>query len=407
MIPALRSTFSSLRHRNFRLFFVGQSISNSGNWLTNVALTLLVLKLTATGVGVGFVAACQFGPMLFLSAWGGAVADRSDKRRMLLVTQSLEMAQSIGLALLAFMPRPPLAGLYVLAIVGGILLSFDNPLRRSFVTEMVPGEDIPNAVVLYSTIVNLSRSFGPALAGLLVVTVGYGWCFTLDAASYIAVVVCLVMMRPAELHRQTAPPRTKGRVREGLRYVRSVPELRISFAMLAAISMFAYNFNVTLPLFVTRGLGAGEGAFTMLYSVLSFGSVVGALVVAHRNLVTMRDIVRGAALFGVALLLLSVAPGVGVAIPAALFVGAASILYMTSTTAIVQVEGRRDMHGRVLALQMVFLGGSAAVGGPFLGWIADTVGARALMVIGGVVCLGAAGFGAVTAAATVSRRAGG
>jgi MFS family permease len=117
MIPALRSTFSSLRHRNFRLFFVGQSISNSGNWLTNVALTLLVLKLTATGVGVGFVAACQFGPMLFLSEWGGAVADRLDKRRMLLVTQSLEMAQSIGLAVLAFMPRPPVAGLYALAIV--------------------------------------------------------------------------------------------------------------------------------------------------------------------------------------------------------------------------------------------------------------------------------------------------
>jgi MFS family permease len=403
MSPALRSTFSSLRHRNFRLFFIGQSISNSGNWLTNVALTLLVLKLTATGVGVGFVAACQFGPMLFLSPWGGALADRSDKRRVLLVTQSLEMAQSIALAVLAFMPRPPLAGLYLLAGLGGILLSFDNPLRRSFVAEMVPAGDIANAVVLYSTIVNLSRIFGPALAGLLVVTVGYGWCFTLDAASYIAVLACLVMMRPSELYRQAAPPRTAGAVREGLRYVRSVPELWISFVMLAAISMLAYNFNVTLPLFVTRGLGVGEGAFTMLYSVLSFGSVVSALVVAHRNLVTMRDIVRGAALFGVTLLLLSVAPGVAAAIPAAFLVGAASLLYMTSTTAIVQVQGRRDMHGRVLALQMVFLGGSAAVGGPFLGWIADTVGARALMVIGGIVCLGAAGFGMITAPAAAPR----
>jgi hypothetical protein len=171
--------------------------------------------------------------------------------------------------------------------------------------------------------------------------------------------------------------------------------------------MLAYNFNVTLPLFVTRGLGAGEGAFTLLYSVLSFGSVVSALIVAHRNLVTMRDIVRGAALFGVSLLLLSVVPGVGAAVPAAFLVGAASILYMTSTTAIVQVKGRRDMHGRVLALQMVFLGGSAAVGGPVLGWIADTAGARALMVIGGIACLGAAGFGAVTSAGTVRRRGGG
>ena len=258
-MPNLRATFSSLRHRNFRLFFIGQSISNSGNWLTNVALTLLVLRLTGSGVAVGFVAACQFGPMLLLSAWGGAVADRADKRRMLLLTQSLEMAQSVGLAMLAFLPHPPVGGLYALAVLGGILLSFDNPLRRSFVTEMVPVEDIPNAVVLYSTIVNLSRIFGPALAGLLVVTVGYGWCFTLDAASYLAVLFCLVLMRPAELHRQAARPRMKGAVRESLRYVRAVPELWISFTMLGLISMLAYNFNVTLPLFVTRGLGAGEG----------------------------------------------------------------------------------------------------------------------------------------------------
>jgi len=391
---ALQTTFSSLRHRNFRLFFIGQSISNSGNWLTNVALTLLVLKLTSTGVGVGFLAACQFGPMLLLSAWGGALADRSDKRRMLLVTQSLEMAQSISLAVLAFMPHPPLAWLYSLAGVGGVLLSLDNPLRRSFVTEMVPPEDIPNAVVLYSTIVNLSRIFGPSLAGLLVVTVGYGWCFTVDAASYIAVIACLVMMRPAELNRHPAAVRARGAVREGLRYVRSVPSLRISFVMLAVVSMLAYNFNVTLPLFVTRGLRAGEGTFTMLYSVLSCGSVVGALLVARRNLVSMRDIVRGVAFFGVALLVLAGVPGVRSAIPVAFLVGGTSVLYMTGTTTIVQMEARRDMHGRVLALQTVLLGGSAALGGPMLGWIADTIGARALMVLGGVACLSAATFGA-------------
>jgi len=400
---AFRSTFSSLRHRNFRLFFIGQSISNSGNWLTNVALTLLILKLTSTGVGVGLLAACQFGPMLLLSAWGGALADRSDKRRMLLVTQSLEMAQSVSLAVLAFMPHPPLAGLYALAAVGGILLSVDNPLRRSFVTEMVPAEDIPNAVVLYSTIVNLSRIFGPSLAGLLVVTVGYGWCFTIDAASYVAVIACLIMMRADELNRHPATGSAKGAVREGLRYVRSVPSLRISFLMLAAVSMLAYNFNVTLPLFVTRGLHAGEGSFTMLYSILSCGSVVSALFVAHRNLVSMRDIVRGVALFGVALLMLAGVPGVKTAIPVVFMVGGASVLYMTGTTTIVQMEARRDMHGRVLALQTVFLGGSAALGGPLLGWIADTVGARALMVLGGVACLSSAAFGAfATTSSTLS-----
>jgi len=403
MVAPLTRTFSSLRHRNFRLFFIGQSISNSGNWLTNVALTLFVLKLTATGVGVGFLAACQFGPMLVLSAWGGAVADRSDKRRLLLVTQSLEMAQSIGLAMLAFMPRPPIAGLYSLALLGGILLSIDNPLRRSFVSEMVPPADLPNAVVLYSTIVNLSRIFGPSLAGLLVVTAGYGWCFTIDAASYLAVIACLLLMRSAELHGGAAPAPAKGAVREGMRYVRSVPVLRTSFVMFAAISMFAYNFNVTLPLFVTRALGAGEGAFTMLYSVLSLGSVIGALVVAHRNLVRMKDVVRGAVLFGFTLLILSAMPGVAAAVPAAFFVGGASVLYMTGTTTIVQMAARREMHGRMLALQTALLGGSAAFGGPLLGWIADHAGTRPLLVIGGLVCLAAAAFGAVVPAVLTSR----
>jgi len=402
MFPALRSTFSSLANRNFRLFFIGQSISNSGNWLTNVALTLLVLKLAATGVGVGFLVACQFGPMLVLSAWGGVVADRFDKRRLLLVTQSLEMAQSAGLAVLAFLPHPPLGGLYALAVAGGVLLSFDNPLRRSFVTEMVPPSDIPNAVVLYSTIVNLSRIFGPALAGLLVVTVGYGWCFTVDAASYIAVLACLVMMRPAELRRQTTPPPARGAVRDGLRYLRSVPHLWISFAMLAAMMMFASNFNVTLPLFATRGLGAGEGAFTMLYSVLSLGSVTSALIVAHRRLVAMRDIRRGAAVLGVALFLLAAVPGVAEAIPVVFVVGAASLMYMTSTTAMVQVEARPDMHGRLLALQTVLLGGAAAIGGPFLGWIADHAGSRVLMVIGGAVCFAATAFAAIADSLTAS-----
>jgi MFS family permease len=395
MRRALGRTFSSLRNRNFRLFFIGQSISNSGNWLTNVALTLLVLNLTGRGVGVGFLIACQFGPTLVLSAWGGAVADRSDKRRMLLWTQSLEMAQSIGLAVLAFMPAPPLPWLYGLALAGGILLSLDNPLRRSFVTEMVSPEDIPNAVVLYSTIVNLSRIFGPSLAGLLVVTVGYGWCFTLDAASYIAVIVCLVMMRVDELHRHPRAPRAPGAVREGVQYVRAVPELRISFGMLSAIVILAYNFSVTLPLFVTRALHAGEGMFTILYSVLSGGSVTSALIVAHRNMVSVRDIVRGAALFGIALLLLSAVPNVWAAFPAAFLVGATSILYMTGTTTIVQTASRREMHGRVLALQTVLLGAGAAIGGPFLGWLADTAGARVVVALGGLVCLGAAGAGAI------------
>jgi MFS family permease len=390
---AMRRTFLSLRNRNFRLFFIGQTISNSGNWLTRVALILLVLKLTGSGVAVGALTACQFGPILLLSPLAGALADRSDKRHLLFATQGLEMAQSVGLAVLAFMPHPPLAGLYALALAGGAMLAFDNPLRRSFVTEMVVAEDIPNAVVLYSIIVNVSRIFGPALAGLLILTLGYGWCFTIDAATYLAVLFCLVIMRPIELHRRPPVPRTRGEIREGLRYVRAMPVLWISLVMLLGVNMLAYNFTVTLPLFVTDALHRSGEVFTILYSVFGAGAVLSALFVAHRNLVRMRHIIFGAVALGATMLLLAVMPGVGTAAPAVFLVGMASILYLTATTAIIQVEARPEMHGRVLSLQTVVLGGSALVGGPVLGWVADVMGGRAPIVLGAIVCLLAAAFG--------------
>ena len=180
---ATRETFGSMRYRNFRLFFGGQLISQVGNWMTMIALTLLVLHLTDSGVAVGFVAACQFGPILVLSPFAGLVADRSNKLRLLKFTQAGEMCQSLALAALAFMHHPPLAALYATALAGGCLLAFDNPLRRSFVTEMVAEDDVANAVTLYSALVNTSRIFGPALAGLLFVTLGYGWAFTIGRSA--------------------------------------------------------------------------------------------------------------------------------------------------------------------------------------------------------------------------------
>lgn len=391
----LRKTFIALRNRNFRLFFIGQSISNTGNWLTNVALVLLVLRITSSGIAVGGVAACQYGPILFLSPMAGALADRVDKRRALLVTQALEMLQSVGLAILAFLPHPPLFGLYALALAGGMVLSLDNPLRRSFVTEMVPDEDLHNAVVLYSTIVNISRVFGPALAGLLAVTLGYGWCFAIDASTYVAVLYCVWVMNPKELRRTPARPRAKGEVREGIRYILATPTLWISFGMLAAIGTLSYNFSVTLPLFVTRSLHRSEGVFTILYSIFSVGAVVSALIIARRGKVQLSQIVRGAAMMGISLLLLSATRGIATAMPAAFLVGMASILYMTSTTTIVQVGTKREMQGRLLALQTVFVAGTGVIGGPVCGWLADLAGGRAPIVFGGIVCLLAAAFGQI------------
>lgn len=388
----LGKTFLALSTRNYRLFFIGQLISNTGNQLTNLALILFALELGHSGLAVGVLSACQFGPLVLLSAWAGAVADRVDKRKALLLAQGLQMAQSVCLALLAFLPHPSLICLYALGLLGGLLLAFDNPLRRSFVPEMVSKDDLPNAVALYSTIVALSQVLGPALAGALVSTVGFGWCFTLDALTYLAVIACLLLMRESELHRQAPKARTGREVREGLRYVASVPRLWLSFAMFAFIGIFSFNLRVALPLFVTRSLHGTEGAFAAVYATLSCGAVSGTLVVAHRKLVELRHAIIGALALGSTMLLLSAMPSVQIAFPAAFLLGAASIVYMTASTTIAQLGTPREMQGRVLALQTALIGGTALLGGPIVGQLADLAGARAPIAIGGFGCLAAAGL---------------
>jgi MFS family permease len=389
----VKNSFTSLKTRNFRLYFFGQIISNTGNWLTNVAIILLVLKLTHSGLDVGILAACSFGPILLLTAWAGSVIDRSNKRHFLLLTQTLEMFQSFGLAALAFMHHPPIFGLYALAVLGGVFLAFDNPIRRTFVSEMVPKDQVPNAVVLYSLIVNVSRIFGPALAGILVVSAGYGWAFTLDALSYVVVIICIIRMRPDELFSYPVVARAKGAVREGIRYIRDTPVLWISFVMLTLIGVFSYNFTVTLPLFVTTALHGSTLSFTILYSVFSFGAVIGALLVAKRHAVQLKHVILGAFALGGAMVLLSLVPNTKIALPAGFVLGLASILYMTATTTIVQVQSKHEMLGRVLALQTVLLFGTTPIGGPLLGWLSDARGGRSPILLGGIVALGTGLFG--------------
>jgi MFS family permease len=385
------------------LFFIGQLISNTGNWLTNVALTLFVLHLGGSGLAVGLLTLCQYGPILLLSAWGGAIADRSNKRRVLYLTQSLEMAESAVLGVLAFIGDPPLAALFATAACAGVMLAFDNPVRRSFVSEMVPPDDLPNAVVLYTTNANVSRIFGPTLAGLLVVTVGYGWCFTADAISYSVVLLSLWMMRGSELRPTPPVARGKGAIRDSLRYIASLPNLWIPFATLLMVGSLGSNFNVTLPLLVTRSLHGSDGEFTLVYAVFSVGGVVAGLIVAHRNWVQLRHVIAGAVVLGGSTLGLSAVPSVAAAIPLAFVVGAAGIFYFPPTTAIVQVEADPTMHGRLLALQVVFMVGAGALGGLALGGLADVVGSRAPVVISGLVCVAVGVWGALAIRRTAGR----
>ena len=391
--PTRVGTFESLRVRNFRLFFGGQLISQIGNWLTLIAQALLVLKLTDSGFALGLLAACQFGPVLIVGAWAGLVADRSDKRKLLMIVQSFAMLQSFALAFIAFMDHPSVAAIYVVAVLGGIATAFDNPARRAYVVEMVPEANVQNAVSLNSALMTGSRVVGPALAGLLITTVGYGWTFAVDAISYLAVIVGLFLMRTSENRPHLVTPRGKGQVREGLRYVRTMPELFVPMVMMAIVGTFAFNFQTVMPLFVKRTLHGTDTTFTLIYSVISLGSLAGALLSARRSTVTVRNIIRSAYGFGASMLLLALTPSIPFAYPIGILVGISSITFMTTSTAIVQLRSDPSMRGRVLALQaMVFLG-TTPIGGPILGYMCQHFGARSGVAIGGVSAIVAGLYG--------------
>ncbi len=389
-----RETFRSLGVRNFRRFFAGQLISQIGNWLTLLAQALLVLKLTNRGVAVGLLTGCQFAPVLLLGPWAGLIADRSKKRRLLLASNSVAMAQSCGLAALAFLHHPPVGVLYALAAVGGVATAFDSPARRSFVNELVEGEHVANAVSLNGAMMTGSRVIGAALAGLLIATVGYGWAFVVDAVSYVAVLAALWRIDDSALRPGPIATRGRGQVRDGLRYVRSEPVLWVSLVMMAIVGTLTYNFSVVFPLFVKRTLHGDDAAFTLLFATMCLGSVLAALVSARRASVNLRRVVVACAGFGVSMLLTAAMPNLASAFAVAAVVGFASVTFLTASTAILQLRADPSMRGRVLALQAMVYLGSTPIGGPILGAICDALGARAGLIVGGMAALVAATWGA-------------
>jgi len=396
---ATRDTFRSLGVRNFRLFFTGQLISQVGNWLTLIAQALLVLKLTNNGVALGGLAAAQFGPVLLIGPWAGLVADRSDKRKLLLIVQTIAMLQSFTLAALAFSGHPPVLAVYAVALVGGITVAFDNPARRAFVVEMVPTDHMNNAVSLNSALMTSSRVVGPALAGLLIATVGFGWCFLADGLSYLAVLAALWMIRTADLNLGPIAKKAKGQVREGLRYARSVPALWVPLLMMGVVGTLSYNFQTVFPLFATRDLHGTGTTFTVLFSVVSVGALVGALAVARRTTITVRAVAISSLAYGGAMVLMSFAPNQTVAYAIGPLLGLASIAFLTASTAIVQIESAPHMRGRVLALQAMLFLGSTPIGGPIVGWVSQQFGARYGIGVGAAAALAAGAFGLVKAGA--------
>jgi MFS family permease len=274
--------------------------------------------------------------------------------------------------------------------VRGVLTALDNPSRRAFVVEMVPSSHMANAVSLSSTVQTGSRAIGPAVAGVLVLLIGYAWCFFLDALSYVAVIAGLLAMRRSELFPSPPAPRGRRQTREGLRYIANTRDLLIPLVMMAIIGVFALNFSVTTPLLVTGPLRASEQAYTLLYSTMALAAVIGALVTAHHHVTEESRLTRAMALFGLGMFVLGLAPNLWIAYLGALIVGFGSTVFMTSATATVQLLAEPRYRGRVLAIQAMVFVGSTPIGGPLVGWVADTFGARASVLIGGVACFVAA-----------------
>lgn len=379
---AASDTFRSLRTRNFRLFFIGQIVSQSGTWMEMVAVIWLVLRLTDSGIALGLVTAAEFLPLLLLGPWAGVLADRVDRHRLMLTTQVTFGAFAAALAVLVVFDAYNLWVLYFFSVVFGLITAIDNPNRRALVNDLVAREDLPNAVGLNSTLMTGSRVVGPALAGALIAGPGVEWCFIVNAFSYIAVIAALWRMDRSALRRPPRVAKAKGQMREGFAYVRRSPELLLPLVLVAVVGTFAFNYQVTLPLLAERTLDGDASTFTLFYSAMSLGSVFGALKVARSKDITIMTLLRAGGGLAVTTTILAVAPTIPLATLATLGVGFYVVSVISGGNAVVQLRADPAMRGRVLALfGMVFLG-AKPIGGPVVGWVAETIDVRASLLLG-------------------------
>jgi MFS family permease len=389
-------TFRSLRVRNYRLFFWGQLVSLTGTWMQSLALAWLVLRLGGRGAAVGLVAGLQFLPMMLLGPWAGVVADRVDKRRLLVGAQLFSGVVALLLTIVTATGVVELWMLFLAALLNGVAFVLDAPTRQAFVVEMVGEAELTNAIGLNSAMFNLARVVGPAVGGVLIPIVGLWPCFLLNTVSFAGVVAGLLAMRGNELHRTAPAPRTRGQLREGLRYMWSSTERRTLLGVLAIVGMFALNTNVALPLLARFTFDGDAGTFGVLTSVMSIGSLAGALTAAGRAVPSPRLLVLACAGGGTALALAGMAPTIGLALVALALFGAGVMVFVVTTNSLLQLSTDAAFRGRVMSLYAFVLLGSTPVGGPLTGWLAEQFGPRAALVVGGLGTVVAATLGAVT-----------
>jgi len=389
---ALGRTFSSLRVPNYRRYFAGQSISISGNWMQTVAEMWLIVELTGSGAAVGITAGLQFLPLLLLGGWGGVLADRLDKRRLLTITQTLMAIPALCLWALTAGGAVEAWMVFALVLIRGTVLAVDNPARQSFVSEIVGSDRVVNAVALNSVVIHSSRIVGPAAAGALIAFVGVAACFAVNAATFGIMLIALRLMDAAQLQRAERAPREPGQVRAAIAYVRATPALRVPLVMMVLVGTLSFNFQVLLPLLASQTWDGTAGTYALLTAVMGGGSVLGALAAGARGRVSPGLLVGSAALFGTAELAVAAAPTIGWQIVALVPLGAASVTFAAGVNSALQLAAEPTMRGRVMALYaMVFLG-STAVGAPLIGWLAQVAGPRSGLYAGAAAALVAAAW---------------
>lgn len=384
-MPALRS----FTEPNYRRYFFGQLVSLSGTWMQTIAEMWLVLQLTHSGFAVGVAAALQFVPMLVGGAWGGLIADRFPKRRLLIATQTAMAIPAVALFALTVTDAIALWMLMALIFVRGAVNAVDNPARQAFLVELVGPDKLVNAVSLGSALVNGARTVGPALAGILIATAGIALCFALNALSFAAMILALRGMDSAALRSVPPAERRPGQVRGALRYVRATPELWIPLALMAIVGTFTFNFQVLLPLLATFSFGGGASAYAALTTAMGLGAIAGAIANGTRSSVRPALLAGASAAFGALVVAAALAPSTMVAALALVPVGAASVVFAASVNSFLQLAVAPHMRGRVMALYSVVFLGSTPIGGPLMGWVAGAAGPRAALALGGLVALGA------------------
>jgi MFS family permease len=374
----------SLRNRNYRLYFFGQLLSMMGTWMQAVALAFLVLKLTGSGTDLGLYTAARFAPLFVFGPFGGLIADRLDKRRVLYVTQSVSGLLAGVFALLIGTGVIEMWMVYVLSLTLGFVNVFDNPARQTFIAEMVRPDELANAITLNSVSLNLARVFGAALGGLLVAVLGLVMCFALNGISFAAVLVSLLLMRSGELFPAQRALKEKGQIRAGLRYVRQTPELLVPLIMITVVGTLAWEFQVTLPLMASQVFKGGAGTYGLMASIMGVGAVGGGLIAAARAQPSGRALCLASIGWGIAITAAAAAPTLAVELATMVFVGYGSITFNSMAKTMLQAAAVPSMRGRVMALWGLAWLGTTPIGGPLVGWIGQHADARWSLVAGGV-----------------------